>query len=503
MDSALQIIWFKRDVRVHDHEPLVRAAERGPVLGLYVYEPSLLGSAEYDAMHFHFVHDGLVELRERLRGLGSELLLRVGEVPQVLSELWAECRFDTFWAHEETGNWLTYQRDLAVQRWAQERGVPFVEIPHHGVVRRLKSRDGWAAMWERRMALDVLYAPERLRRPACMPASGELQDASTFGFTSERRALAMRGGESRAWKVLESFLTDRGQHYRGDMSSPVEGWRSCSRISPFLTWGHISMRAAYQRTLIQIEELRTQKELGEKVERGWFGSLDSFKARLHWHCHFMQKLEDEPQIEFRNVNRAFDGLRENDFNEAYFQAWCEGQTGYPMVDACMRALHQAGWINFRMRAMLVSFAAYHLWLHWRRPAVFLARHFQDFEPGIHFSQFQMQSGVTGINTVRIYSPIKQVLDQDPDGKFIRKYVPELANLPAVYLPEPHRMPELAQLEFGCRIGVDYPAPIVDHKAAYAQAKARIFAHRGLESVRDEAKRVYQKHGSRKSPERRR
>ena len=172
-------------------------------------------------------------------------------------------------------------------------------------------------------------------------------------------------------------------------------------------------------------------------------------------------MEDEPSIEFYNFNRAYDGLREDEFNQDYFEAWCHGQTGYPMVDACMRALHQTGWINFRMRAMLVSFASYHLWLHWREPALYLARLFIDYEPGIHYSQIQMQSGVTGINTVRIYSPIKQVIDQDPQGLFIRRYVPELAEVPEKHLAEPHKMTAMEQTLFRCRIGKDYPEPIVD------------------------------------------
>ena len=134
----------------------------------------------------------------------------------------------------------------------------------------------------------------------------------------------------------------------------------------------------------------------------------------------MQKLEDEPEIEFKNMSRSYDGVRENDFNAAYFEAWCSGQTGFPMVDASMRALHQGGWIYFRMLAMLVSFASYDLWLHWRPPAVYLAKHFLDFEPGIRFSQFQIQSGTTGINTLRIFSPAKQVKDHDPEGKFIKR-----------------------------------------------------------------------------------
>ena len=183
----------------------------------------------------------------------------------------------------------------------------------------------------------------------------------------------------------------------------------------------------------------------------------------------MQKLEDEPSIEFRNFARVCDGLRENDFNDATFTAWCEGRTGYPMVDACMRSLVATGWLNFRMRAMLVSFASYHLWLHWRQTGLFLARQFLDYEPGIHWSQMQMQSGTTGINTLRMYSPTKQAQDQDPEGLFIRRWVPDLSKVPLPYLATPWKMDESVQRLAGCMIGVDYPQPIVDDKAAMKAA----------------------------------
>jgi deoxyribodipyrimidine photo-lyase len=164
----------------------------------------------------------------------------------------------------------------------------------------------------------------------------------------------------------------------------------------------------------------------------------------------------------------------------------------------MRSLVATGWLNFRMRAMLVSFASYHLWLHWRQTGLFLARQFLDFEPGIHWSQMQMQSGTTGINTLRIYSPTKQARDHDPQGVFIRQWVPELARVPLSFLAEPWKMDLIDQRLSGCAIGVDYPAPIVEDKAATKAAKDRMYGLRKSSQAREEAQEVQERHGSRKS-----
>lgn len=275
------------------------------------------------------------------------------------------------------------------------------------------------------------------------------------------------------------------------MSSPVTAFESSSRLSPYLTWGNISIKQVYQASVQCAKELKA-----ERVSNGWLGSLSSFQSRLRWHCHFIQKLEDEPGLEFYNANPGFDGLREDEFNKDFFEAWKHGQTGYSLIDACMRCLKETGWLNFRMRAMVTSFASYHLWLHWRETGLYLGKLWIDDEPGIHWSQMQMQSGVTGIDTVRIYSPEKQVLDQDPKGIFIRQWVPELANVPDQYLAQPHTMPPMMQGMLGVDIGKDYPAPIVDSKKAYQLAKRRMFEAKGGVRVRREAQKVLEKHGSR-------
>jgi deoxyribodipyrimidine photo-lyase len=225
-------------------------------------------------------------------------------------------------------------------------------------------------------------------------------------------------------------------------------------------------------------------------ERGkWPSALRSFGGRLRWHCHFIQKLEDEPSIEFENMHPLYNGLRENDFDDNFFNAWKLGRTGFPMIDACMRALITTGWINFRMRAMLMSFASYHLWLHWRRPALHLAKLFTDYEPGIHYSQTQMQSGTTGINSIRIYNPIKQGVDQDPKGSFIREWIPELRSHPAETIHTPWTCPS--------NLG-DYPIPIVEEKSARKTAADNVYGLRKVGRHKQVAREIVEKHGSRKS-----
>lgn len=497
----LQVVWFKRDLRIEDHAPLTEAAACGPCVLLYVYEPEVLGSPYFDASHLQFINESLVELDAALRRRGGRLVRRMGRVPEVFEELHQAYGVAGLWSHEETGDRASFDRDRRVARWAADRGVRWREFPQTGVVRRLRSRDGWSRRRESWLKERPSSPPRKFAPTPLIEGCGEVGPLEA-GLQPTSKTELPRGGETAGRVALQSFLEERGERYRSEMSSPVTAWSSCSRISPYLTWGCISMRTVVQALQERQRELRAAKHSGVAVG-GWLQSLKSFESRLSWRCHFMQKLEDEPEIEFRNMSRIYDGLREDAFDLRRFEAWRAGQTGYPLVDACMRALLQHSWINFRMRAMLVSFASYHLWLHWRPTASFLARHFLDFEPGIHFSQFQMQSGTTGINTVRIYSPIKQVQDQDPQGEFIRRYVPELADVPAEHLAEPHRMPLAMQSRVGCQIGENYPPPIVDHATAYRSARERIFAVRKQCEAKEEALRVLRKHGSRKSPTRRR
>ena len=472
------VVWFKRDLRVSDHPALARAAARGgPVVALYVLEPELWAQPEASARQYGFVVECLEGLRADLARLGLALTVRVGEMPGALDRLREEVRFDRLIAHEETGTDWTFARDRRVAAWCRGAGVAFEELPQCGVVRRLASRDGWAAARDRFVFGPGVPEPRGVSGPAL--ASDPMPTAAALRLTGDAPQ-RQRGGRGQAEALLQSFLHDRGQDYRRAMSSPLEGAEACSRLSPHLALGTVSVREVAQATAQRQREVRGTRA-------GWGGSLRSFQSRLAWRDHFIQKLEDEPQIDWRNMHRAYDGLRPEVPDADQLAAWREGQTGVPFVDACMRSLRATGWLNFRMRSMLMSFASYHLWLHWRETGLHLARMFTDYEPGIHWSQVQMQSGTTGINTPRIYNPVKQGRDQDPEGVFTRRWVPELAGVPDALLQEPWRWDGR----------VAYPAPVVDVTAAARAARERIWGLRKGPGHRAEAARVIEKHASRK------
>ncbi|MGF1660336.1 MAG: FAD-binding domain-containing protein [Rubrimonas sp.] len=485
------IVWFKRDLRAEDHAPLCAAAARGGVVPLYLAEPELWAQPTTSARHWAFISESLRELQADLAARGAPLIVRTGEAVEALSEVAAHTGADAIFAHQETGDLWTFARDRRVAAWARGAGLELREWQAGGVVRRLRGRDGWAARWERTMREAALPAPQSLQGvPGLDP--GAIPDAKALGLAPDPCPERQSGGRRAALATLDTFLAVRGRDYRRAMSSPVTGFDACSRLSTHLAWGMLSSREAAQAGWARQAQISA-----EGAAPGWAGSVDSFLSRLHWRCHFMQKLEDEPEIERRCMHRAYEGLREDAHDPARLAAWEAGETGFPFVDACMRALRATGWMNFRMRSMLTAFAAYHLWLDWRRLAPPLARLFADYEPGIHYSQLQMQSGVTGINTTRIYNPVKQSMDQDPQGAFIRRWVPELAGVPLARLHEPWRMSAEEQRAAGCALGRDYPAPIVDHAAAARAAKARVWAVRAGPAFRMESAEVLRRHASRR------
>ncbi len=491
---SVAVVWFKRDLRVFDHLPLVNGSQHAAVLPLYVYEPELLQAPDCSPQHVGFLNECLGELDQALAARGSPLMIRHGEITSVLTDILNTVGGFTLYSHEETGNAISYARDLRVANWCKAHGLVWIETPANGVVRRLASRDDWASIWMQRMRQPVLAAPDALGRPAVSLLSTGLLGPVELGMAGSDKPLRQRGGRRQASQLVKAFFDQHLADYRYSMSSPLSAEDCCSRLSPHFAYGTLSIREVMHKVWKTRSALQALPEPARP--RGVLAGLKSFESRLHWHCHFIQKLESEPEIEMQNVHHGFDGVRPTEVDRERFERWCQGETGFPLVDACMKMLAATGWINFRMRALLVSLSSYQLWNHWREPALHLAREFLDYEPGIHYPQVQMQSGVTGINTLRIYNPVKQARDQDPDGTFVRRWLPALRKIPDEFIFEPWTLPPALQAQCGVIIGRDYPAPVVDHVATARHARETLWALRGDAKVRDEARRVFNKHGSR-------
>lgn len=479
MTPGTAVIWVKRDARLADNACLTEAERLGlDTLPLFCFEPSVLGAEDASAMHQHAQWQAVEHLRCQLRRMGADILVAHGEVVDKLAKLRERLPFTHLFAHEEIGNAITYRRDLAVAQWCRERGITYREFPQSSVRRGGVNRDRLGEMWRSRIA-----ACGPLPVPAIHQSAGLRELAASTGFPGVLRVAPVGDwqpvSEADASNTLEDFLGRRGLWYRGGISSPNSAFTAGSRLSVHLAWGTITARQVWHQVRARLAEL----DPAEPHAGRWRKSLQAFLSRLHWRDHFTQRLESEPELEFRGIHPCYrDVPYEND--EGLHAAWREGRTGYPLVDAVMRCLAATGFVNFRMRAMVVSFACHVLHLDWRLIHPHLARVFRDYDPGIHLNQLQMQAGVVGWNAIRVYNPTKQLADWDPDCRFVRRWLPELRDQPAGRIQSGEPLP-------------DYPQPVVPFAARARQMTDHLYSIRKTAEAKASTGAVYLRHGSRR------
>ncbi|WP_075342344.1 cryptochrome/deoxyribodipyrimidine photo-lyase family protein [Tenacibaculum agarivorans] len=478
----ISVVWLKRDLRLHDNEAIYNALESGRrVLFLFVFENLLLNDPHYSDRHWDFIKQSIVDLNEELAKYKTKVLSVNGEIFSVFNQLLNHYQISEVFSHQETGLLVTFNRDKEFARYCRNNSIVWTENINNGVLRGLLNREDWFEKWERYMYQSQLEFQASTQDFITVSEINRIADYfHTTDLTTDKSTNFQYGGRTTAWKYADSFFEKRYENYMFHISKPEASRSSCSRLSPYIAWGNISIREVFQKAKKVKESSESKRHLG------------AFISRLRWQAHFIQKFEMECTMENASVNKGYHKLKKS-ISETYKVAWETGQTGFPLVDAAMRCLNTTGYINFRMRAMLVSFFTHILWQPWQEATYHLSRNFLDFEPGIHFPQLQMQAGETGINNLRIYNPTKNGIEHDPDAIFIKKWVPEIAHLPIPFIHEPYLMTPLDQQFSKCILGKDYPTPIVDIKENRKKASDILWNMKDDLLVRKESLRILKKH----------
>ncbi|BAY48889.1 DNA photolyase, FAD-binding protein [Scytonema sp. HK-05] len=428
----MHILWFRRDLRLNDNESVISAVNNdAPVLPCFIIDPWFYDQLEVGKARVTFLFESLENLDRNLRSRGSQLYLFEGKSVDILQQLTQQLM--------EIGHKpkLYFNRDVQVE-YGITRDRAIINFYHQlnleyhiGLNNFLQTDDDHRDQWFDEYYTYVRQAPHltpiRILTPQLslnLPQLTFTEVKQKYSTFYETKRVYFKGGETQAQATLNSFLTKRFHGYHWKLSRPwLAQQKATSHLSPHLAFGTISVRTIYQRTKARAAELSHQP----KAEF----SLKAFRDRLRWHDSFTQRLYFHPEIAHTNRYSEFDEYYRPDEltqqQQELFHAWCEGITGFPMVDASMRQLKTMGWMNFRMRAMCATFLTINCGISWHHGARHYMNYLVDGDLAINNWQWQMQAGITNplSDTFRIYNPNKNLEEKDSDLRFIYHWIPEL------------------------------------------------------------------------------
>ena len=476
MNQDLNIIWLKRDLRTQDHKSFEFCEKQNTnYIIIYIFEPSILNYGDISTRHLQFVYHSILHMNSILKVYNKEVLIFHEEAINVFNFLSNKFPIKNVLSYQETGIKISWERDLKIKNFLKYKNINWNQFPRDGIMRGISNRNNWDYNFYKFVNSDLTVNSFRERKKISFDNPFKIKK-KLYEILKQYPLQYQKPGELYGWKYLVSFCEERFETYNINISKPKKSRLSCSRLSPFISWGNLSIKQIFH-------YIKSHKNFNIYKR-----NFNSVLSRLKWNCHFIQKFESECDYELKCVNRGYESLVYSN-NYELLNKWKTGFTGFPLVDASMRCLIHTGWINFRMRAMLVSVLCHHFDCNWKLGVYHLSKLFLDYEPGIHYTQFQMQAGTTGINTIRMYNPVKQSKDHDNDGSFIKDWVSELSEIPDKFIHEPWK---LTPIDYDID-KLTYPKPCIDIKKSANIARKKIWSHRKNNLVKLENKRIINLH----------
>ncbi|MFT4261726.1 MAG: FAD-binding domain-containing protein [Candidatus Woesearchaeota archaeon] len=442
------IVWHRRDLRTQDNKALYEAQKKGEVLPVFIIDPFFFReNNETNPDRIIFMLESLEDLNNQYKKLGTNLTILFGDSIQKITAISKKYDALVYYNHDTNMN-FGLERDKKIAN-----NILFKGFDNDAIIRQGNSRIEWHKNCTNYFETKLLE-PKKINQKNIIPQEISIQEIIRKYNIKKEKSDVPKGGSREAHKRLKYFLQNIDL-YTKSISKPFLSELNTSRLSAHISFGCISLKEIYKET--------------QKCE---FKQKKFFITRLYWNQHFTQKMQDNPSLTTKAVNPVFEENYDKiySFNQEFTDAWKQGKTGYPLVDASMRCLVKTGFLNFRMRAMVASFFCYILKQNWKTGADFMHYHLIDADVAINYAQWQMQAGMVGIHPNRIYNPKKQIIDNDSNCEFIKKYVEELKDIPKEYIISPEKLKNIQltlnesknnQLKEIKKTLKNYPKPIIN------------------------------------------